>query len=63
MGDTTTLSGKAAVKHENLRAGGPSNFRTLSALVVLNPLNPGLLCSPLKYFILTVSTHRIYNNK
>ena len=47
MGVATTLSGKAAVKPENLRAKGPSNFRTLSALVALNPLNPGLLCRPL----------------
>ena len=39
VGDTTTLSGEAAVKLQNPPAEGRSILRTF--LQLLNPLNPG----------------------
>ena len=42
VGDTTTLSGEAAVKLQNPPAEGRSILRTfLQLLNPLNPLNPG----------------------
>ena len=44
VGDTTTLSGEAAVKLQNPPAEGRSILRTfLQLLNPLNPLNPGPL--------------------
>ena len=45
VGDTTTLSGEAAVKLQNPPAKGRSILRTF--LQLLNPLNPLNLLNPL----------------